>query len=514
MRSAVLLAVRAVLVAGPFALAFASGGYFAPARLGALIVTWSLVAVAMLAAPRPLPRGTAPRLAIGAAVAYAAWVWLSGGWAPLTGAADAERELALLYAGGLIASAAVFGPRRMLRLLEPLVAGGILVIVLYGLSERFLPGLVALARSQSAGGRLEQPLTYWNAVGALAAVGVVLCARMAGDRTRADALRTAAAAGAVPLCVGLYLTFSRGALAALAAGLIVLLLLAPTWSQLRACAIVLEAGVIASAAAAIAPQVRSFTPGDVSAGTQGAAVLAWVILLMAVAALTVAWAARVERQERTRLGRLWLPPHACALATVLIAALIVVPALVARSSNANENAAFGASNQRLASVGSNRYAYWKVAVRTFADHPVEGVGAGGWAVDWLRHRDIDETVRQPHSLELQTLSELGIVGLALLLTAFAAVFWAARRIQQADPAVVAGIAAALAVWGLHASIDWDWQLPAVTLVAVLLAGALLARAGAMVDEDEAADAQARHAEAQDDDERDWFGYDPVSPARS
>jgi len=30
------------------------------------------------------------------------------------------------------------------------------------------------------------------------------------------------------------------------------------------------------------------------------------------------------------------------------------------------------------------------------------------------------------------------------------------------------------VWFLHASIDWDWQLPAVTLPAIVLAGALLA----------------------------------------
>ncbi len=32
------------------------------------------------------------------------------------------------------------------------------------------------------------------------------------------------------------------------------------------------------------------------------------------------------------------------------------------------------------------------------------------------------------------------------------------------------------VWLIHASIDWDWQLPAVTLPAVVLAGALIAAA--------------------------------------
>jgi hypothetical protein len=32
------------------------------------------------------------------------------------------------------------------------------------------------------------------------------------------------------------------------------------------------------------------------------------------------------------------------------------------------------------------------------------------------------------------------------------------------------------VWVLHSSIDWDWEMPGLTLVAVLLAGTLLARA--------------------------------------
>jgi hypothetical protein len=34
--------------------------------------------------------------------------------------------------------------------------------------------------------------------------------------------------------------------------------------------------------------------------------------------------------------------------------------------------------------------------------------------------------------------------------------------------------AALVVWALHASIDWDWELPAVTLPALAAAGLLLA----------------------------------------
>jgi hypothetical protein len=41
--------------------------------------------------------------------------------------------------------------------------------------------------------------------------------------------------------------------------------------------------------------------------------------------------------------------------------------------------------------------------------------------------------------------------------------------------VAAGPAAALVAFALHAGIDWDWELPALTLVAMTLAGLLLSR---------------------------------------
>ena len=103
--------------------------------------------------------------------------------------------------------------------LEPGLAAGTLVVVGYGLAERMLPGLLHYAHSVSAEGRLEQPLTYWNAMGELAALGFVLCARLAGDRGRRPALRAAAMAASVPLALGLYVSFSRGALFAGLAGL-------------------------------------------------------------------------------------------------------------------------------------------------------------------------------------------------------------------------------------------------------------------------------------------------------
>ena len=65
-------------------------------------------------------------------------------------------------------------------------------------------------------------------MGELAAIGFVLCARLAGDASRpAGAALRAAAAAAAPLGMGLYLSFSRGALFACAAGLVALIVVAP-----------------------------------------------------------------------------------------------------------------------------------------------------------------------------------------------------------------------------------------------------------------------------------------------
>jgi hypothetical protein len=63
---------------------------------------------------------------------------------------------------------------------------------------------------------------------------------------------------------------------------------------------------------------------------------------------------------------------------------------------------------------------------------------------------------------------------ALLAALLGGVALAARAAVRADPALAAGPAAALAAWAFHSAIDWDWEMPALTLVAVLLAGALLA----------------------------------------
>jgi O-Antigen ligase len=464
-------AARAALVAGPVVLAFFSGGFFDGPRDVALLAAGVVLAV-LVAAAAPdelIPPHPAARVALLAALAYAGWIALSATWAPVRDFAVDDAERALLYATVLAAAAIAFRERVAARALEPLVAAGTVIVIGYGLAGRLLPGIVTEHPQRSAVGRLDQPLTYWNATGAVAAIGLILCARLAGDRVRPPAVRAAAAAAAVPLGMGCYLSFSRGALAALAAGLLTLVVLAPTFAQLRAALLVVVAGAAAAVAAAASPAVRAIEGSAAAREREGAIVLAVALVLMALAAL----AAIATRRAADR--PLSLPRWAGWATLAAIAALLVVP-IVASSGHQQAPPATGATNQRFASLGSNRYGYWRVAIDTGVDHPLAGVGASGFRNQWLMRRKVDENVRDAHSLELETFAELGLVGVAILAILLAATGLAVRAALQIDPALAAGPAAVLTAWAFHSAIDWDWEMPALTLLAVVLAGALLGHA--------------------------------------
>ena len=342
----------------------------------------------------------------------------------------------------------------------------------YGLLGRLLPGILDLARSDSAGGRLEQPITYWNSEGLLAAVGLVLAARVAGDLRRRPLLRGAAAAAAPALGAAVYISFSRGALTSVVLGLAVLVAFAPA---ARA-----APRRRASRSRAGSPRARWRPSCPASPRWRARWARGSATALIALAALAGARRARrlgdaapprPRRRDGARPGRRGCAPPAAAVA-ILVAIGLVIGGLGERPSDAE--LARGAEAGRLATVSSNRYDYWRVGLAAFAREPVTGLGAGGFRVEWLRERDIAESVKDVHSLELEMLVELGLPGLLAFAALLAGVALAARDVLRADPAAAAGSAAALAAWLLHASIDWDWQFPAVALPAIVLAGALLA----------------------------------------
>ena len=82
---------------------------------------------------------------------------------------------------------------------------------------------------------------------------------------------------------------------------------------------------------------------------------------------------------------------------------------------------------RLSSLDSMRYEYWRVALDTFADHPLVGTGSGGFRVEWLRERPEKDASGEAHSLYLETLAELGLAGAAALLVMLVGLGLSARR---------------------------------------------------------------------------------------
>src|SRR5881392_502027 len=129
-------------------------------------------------------------------------------------------------------------------------------------------------------------------------------------------------------------------------------------------------------------------------------------------------------------------------------------------------------SRRLFSLsGSSRAQYWRVAWRDVEAHPWLGSGAGSFQRHWLRSRPAELPVLDAHSLYLETLAEVGPVGLGLL-WALLAVPIAAAVVARRQP-LAAPTLAGYAAYLVHAAQDWDWELPAVTLAAVVCAAALL-----------------------------------------
>jgi O-antigen ligase len=286
-------------------------------------------------------------------------------------------------------------------------------------------------------------------------------------------VRVAAAAIGPPLGVGVYLSFSRGALAALAVGLLVLAALAPARRQVRAIGVLLATGILAAAASAALPAVRALQGSAGAKTAEGAAMFAVLLVLMAAAAVATWWLGRAEDRGRLRSDPVRLPRPRLVIATCLVLLLGATLGAAALESKPGTPAG-GASTARLASVKSNRYDYWRVSLNEFEDHPLRGAGSGAFRVDWLRERTVFDPAKDAHSLYVETLGELGLVGIAILAALIVGVAVSARRAYRALPVQAAGAAATLGVFAVHAGLDWDWEMPAVSLVAILLAGALIA----------------------------------------
>jgi O-antigen ligase len=424
---------------------FANGGYF-PSEWGWAALGFALLALlALLSRERVAiaPLEIAAVLALGA---FASWTLLSVLWSPSSAQPVLAFERTSVYVLALVAVLLVSTRRGSASSLVGGVLAAIAVLSGYGLS------------TYVHGTRLSEPVGYSNGVGVLAVVGLLVALGLAANVV--DRRARAIAFGAVPLLsAALYLTFSRGSWLALVAGVAVSFLVDEQRPRLLA--------VVALAAPAAALCIVS-----AGAGATGSrldiAVLAW-----SVVALGIGWAlprleerARVLARGRRVLGAL----------VVLGVVTVIIGAVEAQRSFSRHPPTDGSGlERRLFSASSNgRADYWRVATTEVDDHPLLGGGAGSFPRYWELLRPSALGAQNAHNLYLETLAELGPVGLALLLAAFGVPFVAVRK-ARGSPAATAATAA-FAAFVVHAAVDWDFQLLAVSLAALVCAAAVLVSA--------------------------------------
>ena len=132
-------------------------------------------------------------------------------------------------------------------------------------------------------------------------------------------------------------------------------------------------------------------------------------------------------------------------------------------------------NERLFQLsGNGRAEWWAAAWDDFTSNPALGSGAGSYEQHWLRSRPNATEVRDAHGLYVETLAELGPLGLGLLLAALAIPIVGGIRARNA--ALVPVASGAYAAYLTHAGIDWDWEMAGVTAAALLCGTALLVAA--------------------------------------
>ena len=460
-------------------LALGQGGYF-PVAWGwsAAVLGW--LALAGLAAAR-LELCGIERITLWSWFALTAWTGASIAWSADISASVQSLELAGVYLTALTAML-VIGRRASASGLLIAIWASITAVSAYALLTHLSPLRFGLYIDPIQKGRLFQPIGYANGLGIFTAMGLLLALGFCAGRGRSRL--QVCVAGSVPLlAVTLFFTFSRGAAMAAAFAWLGVAALSPARLRYIAVSLVLAPGAAIVVWRAWESQALTAAQVEVMRASGAGERLA-VVLCLCMAASAGAMAAWQAVEARWTAGPWIRRGFALALAAAAGAAMIAglaafgSPREIATRVHAglvSQPVAQASLGARLSTLSlDGRKELWGVAVDDYRAHSLLGSGAGSYRRAWYAHRDTEFDVRDAHSLYLQVLAELGPVGLALVIAALGCPLAAAVRLRG-DPVVVPAVGAYLA-FVMHAAVDWDWQLPAVTVAALGCGAAVLLRA--------------------------------------
>jgi O-antigen ligase len=192
----------------------------------------------------------------------------------------------------------------------------------------------------------------------------------------------------------------------------------------------------------------------------------WLALALAGGSGTALWLAHPSHRQSvtatlavlksTSRGRVAMVSVACLM---LVSAVVLAPAIARRASEGGEDL---------------RATYAVIALRLFAQSPLVGTGPGTWVIQRIhetRPPEIDYYIPHAHDVPVQTMAELGVIGLAagaLLLISLGRLV--AQAVLIDDPTRrrwgwLTGLG--LLYFGIHQLLDFYANMPAVLFVAAI-----------------------------------------------
>ena len=433
---------------------------------------------------------------VGLLVGFAIWCGISLLWSVAPERTWAHVNRTISYA--LVIVLAMTLASTVPRVVSRVAYGWLLVAVvcaLYAVGGKIIPGVELLGidfNHAALASRLRAPLEYWNALGLVMVLAMPIALRLTTDATRRDVTRLAALAAFFVLLICLCMTYSRGGILACFTAIVVVTVLGG--QRLRGLAVVGVTILISIPVLGLAfnrPALKGINvpldervPDGIVLGLVTAGCL--VALLMAGWGMLHLEQRTPWNQERTQLVWRGLAALAAILAVFTIGGILTAPdgpggwadRAWEKFSQTSKDEVSDPS-RLISSNSGNRWVWWKEAAGAWSDKPLHGWGAGSFTVTHKMYRDVELGVTQPHNMPLQFLAETGIVGTLLVSGAIGFLLFCALDRLRAMPRgrerdLGAALIAGAVAWLVHGLVDWDWDIPGVTVPVLIFLGVLAA----------------------------------------